>query len=81
MCKYRVETQCRFLVILNLSFPFQSAYVHQVVMDRVISSVNVSVMKAMLASSVTDVQTAFMAFQAAEVESEKGVSLQYKELI
>ena len=40
-------------------------------MDHVISSVNVSVMKAMLASSVTDVQTAFMAFQAAEVSQKR----------
>ena len=36
-------------------------------MAHVISLVNVSVMKAMMASSVTDVQTAFMAFQTAEV--------------
>lgn len=36
-------------------------------MDHVISLVNVSVMKVMLASSVTAVQTAFMAFQTAEV--------------
>ena len=36
-------------------------------MDHVISLVNVSVMKAMLASSVIDVQTAFMAFRTAEV--------------
>ena len=36
-------------------------------MDHVISLVNVSVMKAMMASSVTDVQTAFMAFLTAEV--------------
>ena len=36
-------------------------------MDHVISLVNVFVMKAMLAPSVTDVQTVFMAFQTAEV--------------
>jgi len=45
----------------------KSAYVHQVVMDHVISLVNVSVMKAMLASSATAVQTTFMGFLTAEL--------------
>lgn len=51
----------------SASLYVKSAYVHQVVMGHVISLVNVSVTKAMTASSVTAVQTAFMAFQTAEL--------------